>query len=123
MSKSSIMIILLLLAALVVAVSSVYASLSPMSFGFPVLIQNSTTTALNQANVTAFSLNNANVDFPYYSSSTGTGSSGSAFPMMTESAVDGQTAVTSHFLQNSQFSSFSYPVAGIGVDGISGFWL
>ena len=83
-----------------------YASLSPMSLGFPVWIQNSTSTALHQADVNAFDVGTANVNFP----------------IMSESDITGQTATTTNFLQNSIFSSYSYPAAGIGVSGISGFW-
>ena len=86
--------------------STAYASLSPISLGFPVWAQNTQSTVFNQANVTAFDLGSANVNFPF----------------MSESGITGQAATTTDFEQNTAFSSFSYPAAGIGVSGISGFW-
>jgi len=100
------MILLMLMAAIAIALPA-YASLSPMSLGFPVWIQNSTNTALHQIDMNTTDMNVANLNFP----------------VMSESGITGQTVTTTNFLQNSVFSSYSYPAAGIGVSGISGFWM
>ncbi len=123
MSKAGVLIYILLFVAAIAVTLPAQASLSPMSFGFPVLTTSSTTTALNEANVHAFDDEAASMNFPVFRSDNGAASSGVAFPMLTQSAIQGQTAVTSHFLQNSQFFSYAYPAVGVGASGIPGFWL
>ncbi len=123
MSKGRVIIYILLFVAAITVVLPAHSSLSPMSFGFPVLSMSSTTTALNEANVHAFDVEAASVNFPVFGCNNGAAASGVAFPMLTQSAIQGQTAVTSHFAQNSQFTSYAYPAVGVGVSGIPGFWL
>lgn len=122
MSKVRVIIYILLFIMAIAVASPAHSSLSPMSFGFPVLTMSSTNTALNEANVHAFDVESANVNFPVFGSNNGAGS-GVAFPMLTQSAIQGQTVVTGHFAQNSQFMSYSYPAVGVGASGIPGFWL
>ena len=111
MYKSSNTILFMAVVAFILVVVAIgpvapaYASLSPLAFGFPTWIQNSTSTALNQADVSSFNFGAASVNAP----------------IMAESDISGQTVTTSNFLQNSIFSSYAYPAAGIGVSGISGF--
>ncbi len=123
MRKAGVFIHVLLFVAAMAVTLPAQASLSPMSFGFPVMAMSGTTTAINEANVHAFDVESANVNFPVFGCSNGAAASGVAFPMLTQSAIQGQTAVTSHFAQNSQFVSYAYPAVGVGVSGIPGFWL
>lgn len=122
MSKAGIFIHILLFVAAIVIALPAHASLSPMSFGFPVMTMSNSATALNEANVHAFDVESAGVNFPVLGCDNGA-ASGVAFPMLTQSAIQGQTAVTSHFAQNSQFVSYAYPAVGVGASGIPGFWL
>jgi hypothetical protein len=104
MKKYGIVIFLSL--AITAIVSPAYASLSPISFGFPVLMQNGQSTLIHLSDTHQFNVADANVNFP----------------VMTESGITGQTVTTTDFQQNSAFSSFSYPAVGVGVSSIPGFW-
>jgi hypothetical protein len=106
MGMSKGIMIFLLLMALAAIVTPAYASLSPISFGFPAWAQNSQSTVLHQADVNQFDFGTANVNVPVAS----------------ESDICGQTVTTTDFLQNSIFSSYSYPAVGIGASGLPGFW-
>lgn len=106
MSHPVIIKILLLPMAVAVIASPALASLAPMSFGFPVLMQNGQSTLIHLSDVHQFNIADANVNFPG----------------MSESGIRGQTVTTTDFQQNSAFSSFSYPAVGVGVSSIPGFW-
>jgi hypothetical protein len=106
MSNSVIIKALLLFMAAAVIASPALASLSPMSFGFPVLMQNGQSTAIHLSDTHQFNIADANVNFP----------------VMRESGISGQTVTATDFQQNSAFSSFSYPAVGVGASGLPGFW-
>lgn len=116
--------------AAIALISPVCVSLTPISYGFPLLMVNNTNTALNTASVNAFDLQSASVNFPHISNTNVWDGSGSTpivtssytCPTVSESEVTGQTAVQENFAQNTQFSSFAYPSVGIGASGIPGFW-
>ena len=111
-------------------ISPVCVSLTPISYGFPVMTMNNTNTAYNLANVDTFDIEAASVNFPQTSNtyswdgstSTPTVTSGFACPTIYQSGVTGQLATQEEFAQTSQFSSFAYPAIGVGASGIPGFW-
>jgi hypothetical protein len=110
----------ILIALLAVALApAANASLSPISYGFPTMFQSGTTTAFNQAFGTAWDLES--VDFaPFGCSSSGWGCFS---PVVSQSAVQGQSLAQCEFAQTTQFMAFSYPMVdtSLGFDGF-GFW-
>ncbi len=57
-------LIVLLAVAVVAMTAPAYASLVPTSFGFPVIVQNGTTTAFNQDTAAATDLESTDINFP-----------------------------------------------------------
>ncbi len=106
-------IILLLLALACIPVT--YATLSPMSFGFPTVTQFSSNTAFNNAIANAFDFETANIS-PF-------GSVGFGFPTIGQSSVQGQTVAQVEFAQNTVISAFSFPAVntGLGFEGFGDF--
>lgn len=119
---------LLLLPALLVIsfIATADAGLSPMAFGFPTAIQSGTTTNWNQALGSAWDLESANVGFGGFGgmlstpgSTTGF-STGSAFPTLDQTNIQGQAVTATQFSQSTQFGAFSYPSVNLG-SGFAGF--
>ena len=108
-------IAILVLVLLAVAMTAFMASaeLTPMSWGFPVLIQNNTATGFQEATQAANDLQTANIAFP--DSTVGTGSIfGSAFPTIGQNSL--QTALDTQigFGQQTSSTYFAYPFLSIG---------
>ncbi len=103
---------IVLLAATVVATLTLAgnASLVPMSWGFPTLVQNNSLTSFTAENAVANDFELSNISFPTNSTSV----LSSAFPTITQ--ISNQTQMQSKFaFQNQQQSmQFAYPWISIG---------
>lgn len=112
---------LLTLVLLVAAAVPAGANLVPMSWGFPVLVQNASLTGLQTQTATAHDLESANIAFP----TTGMAGSifGSAFPTIGQTADQGTTQTALDFAQQTQSSYFAYPFLSIGGSPIPGMGL
>jgi hypothetical protein len=120
MVKRLAVITLVILAATILAYPA-YASLVPMSWGFPVFIQNNSLTGLQTATQSATDNEASNIDFGLGSGLGGL--FGSAFPNI------GQTSLQNAFGSNLAFQSahestiFAYPFLSIGGSPIPGMGL
>ncbi len=115
-------ILALLALAGIVSAFPVAASLTATSFGFPVIVQNGTTTAFNQDTAFAEDLENTAISFP--TSEEGTvdfGAVNLAFPSITQSVYKVQATTHTDFAQTSEFSEFAYPFVGVGDVSLASF--
>jgi|SRR5271157_435218 len=100
---------MVLFAVLIVAMLTLpsYASLVPMSWGFPTLVQNNSLTNLENDFATQNDFEFSNISFP-------TSTTISAFPTITQ--ISNQSSLMSKFaFQNQKQSSyFAYPWVSIG---------
>ncbi len=122
----------------------VSASLVSTSFGFPVIVQNGTTSAFNQDTATATDFETVDINFPIFSdgtvlgSTTGTttidgitsvgtanvlpfGPVNLAFPSISQTVEQTQTVTHTDFAQTSEFAEFAYPFVGVGDVSLPGF--
>ena len=106
----SIVILSLAVAFLVVPAA---ASLVPMSFGFPALVQDHTLTVFEKDSAIATSDEAAAVSFPTASSVCGS-TFASAFPTITQTAVQSQLLNSCKFMQENEHFAFAYPFVSIG---------
>ena len=115
--------LLVLLAVAVIAMTlPAYASLVPTSFGFPVIVQNGTTTAFNQDTAAATDLENTAINFPTAAEGTlGFGPVSLAFPSITQNVCQTQDVTHTDFAQTSEFAEFAYPFVGVGPVALPGF--
>jgi hypothetical protein len=151
MSKVKTYGILVVLVLAIVAILPVAANLVPTTFGFPVIVQNGSTSAFNQNTANATDFEAININFPpsfdgvnlgptVLSGSLGTGDDvGSAisgvatanvlpfgpvnlaFPDINQ-VVDQTQAVTStDFSQTNEYAEFAYPFVGVGGVSLPGF--
>jgi hypothetical protein len=113
-----IWLICALLAIALIPVAS--ASLSPISYGFPTMIQGGTTTAFNKDFGTAWDMESLNFS-PFGTPAFGFG--GIFSPVVSQSSVQGQLITQCNFAQSTQFTAFSYPMVdtSLGFAGF-GFW-
>lgn len=119
MMKKLAILTLVLLAA--VAISGVAnASLVPMSWGFPVLVQKASLTGLQTQTATAHDIENADISFPSFG---GSSIFGSAFPTIGQFSDQGQSLMSLDFAQQTQSSFFAYPFISIGGSPIPGMGL
>jgi hypothetical protein len=113
-------------AVLVSALLSVAAgaSLVPTSFGFPVIVQNGTTTAFNQDTAQALDDETASVNFPVASDSIGSTSFGPVnlgFPTISQNILQTQAVTHTDFAQTNEDAEFAYPFLGVGGISLPGF--
>jgi hypothetical protein len=115
--------LIVLLAVAVVAMSMpAFASLVPTSFGFPVIVQNGTTTAFNQDAATATDIEATAINFP--TAANGVlpfGAVNLAFPSITQNVVQTQAVTHTDFAQTNEFAEFAYPFVGVGCVSLPGF--
>ena len=115
--------VLVALVLLVVTAISypVCASLIPMSWGFPVLVQNNTITGLQASTQSLTDNEMADISFP------GTGISGglfgSIFPSIAQNSLQNAFGSNLGFGQQSQTTFFAYPFISIGGSPIPGMGL
>ena len=136
-----------MLFSVVVAIPA-YANLVPTTFGFPVIVQNGSTSAFNQDTAAATDFEAININFPVSADGvdlgpttvsgalsglgvTGTGTASAnvlpfgpvnlAFPDISQ-VVD-QTQDTTHtdFSQTNEYAEFAYPFVGVGSVSLPGF--
>ena len=115
-------LIVLLAVAVVAMTAPAFASLVPTSFGFPVIVQNGTTTAFNQDTAAAADLENVAINFPTAEEGTlGFGPVSLAFPSITQNTVQTQDVTHTDFAQTNEYAEFAYPFAGVGCVSLPGF--
>ncbi len=115
--------VLVALVILAVAAISypVCASLIPMSWGFPVLVQNNTITGLQTSSQSLTDNEMADISFP--SVGTGGGLFGSAFPSIAQNSLQNAFGMNLGFGQQTQSTFFAYPFISIGGSPIPGMGL
>jgi hypothetical protein len=103
---------IVLFAALVVATLTLpaNASLVPMSWGFPTLVQNNSLTSFTCENALANDFELSNISFPTTSSSIVS----SAFPTITQMSNQSQLVTKFAFQNQQQNMQFAYPWISIG---------
>lgn len=108
-------IMAILALACIVSAFPVSASLVATSFGFPVIIQNGSTTAFNQNTAYAQDLEDVSISFP--TSTEGTvdfGAVNLAFPSITQNVDQVQATTSTSFSQTNEFAEFAYPFTSVG---------
>ncbi len=103
-------IVLLALAAILVSMPA-DASLVPMSWGFPTLVQDNSLTAFENNIAESTSTEAAAVAFP---TSSTDGVFGSSFPTITQTTAADQLLLSNKFMQQKQYMAFAYPYLSIG---------
>jgi hypothetical protein len=117
MVKRLALVTLVILAVTAIAYPAC-ASLVPMSWGFPVMIQNSTLTGLQTSTQSATDNEMADISFP-----TGSGSGGlfgSAFPSIMQNSMQNAFGSNLNFGQQTQSAIFAYPYISIGGSPVPG---
>jgi hypothetical protein len=108
--------------ALVAMTLPANANLVPTSFGFPVIVQNGTTTAFNQDTATAADLENVAISFPTAEEGTlDFGAVNLAFPSITQNTLQTQDVTHTDFAQTNEFAEFAYPFTSVGATSLPGF--
>ncbi|HTY91322.1 MAG TPA: hypothetical protein VMC84_09115 [Methanocella sp.] len=103
----------ILIALLLILASAASASLLPMSFGFPAMIQSTNSTAFRQSVGTAWDLES--LDFSPFGTST------FGYPVVSQSGVQGQAIEATDFDQTTAFTAYSYPAITTGLTGFGDF--
>ena len=109
MMKRLTIIALVLLAVGLVALPA-YADLVPMSWGFPVLVQNSSLTGFQDQSQSASDLQSANIAFP----DSASGILGTSFPTIGQNSLQNALASNIGFSQQTSSTYFAYPFLSIG---------
>jgi hypothetical protein len=139
-------LLVLLAVAMIAMTLPAYANLVPTSFGFPVIVQNGTTTAFNQDTASATDFETVNIDIPVFTDGTELGAStfkngevgddveglqtanvlpfgpvNLAFPSISQTVMQTQDVTHTDFAQTSEFAEFAYPFVGVGPVCLPGF--
>ena len=115
-------IIAILAVACIVSAIPVSASLVATSFGFPVIVQNGTTTAFNQDTATATDLEDVAISFPTAEEGTlDFGAVNLAFPSIEQNVCQTQAVTHTDFAQTNEFAEFAYPFTSVGTTSLPGF--
>ena len=137
---------LLLVLAIAIVALPVSANLVCTTFGFPVIVQNGTTSAFNQDTATATDFENVNISIPITADGIDLGSSvgplaadgvalgkgassnvlpfgpvNLAFPNIQQTVDQTQTVTHTDFAQTNEFAEFAYPFVGVGPVSLPGF--
>jgi hypothetical protein len=96
--------------ALVVLTAAASASLTPMSWGFPVMTQSQTLSQTNMDFLSGTNVQSANIAFP----TVATGILGTAFPTILQDADQEATEMSLTTLDATQSATFAYPWLSIG---------
>jgi len=106
-------VITLALAVLAIAMltSTSLANLVPMSWGFPVLIENQTLSGTDMEFATGTSAQASSVSFPTSSTS---GILSSSFPTILQTGDEAQTALKLSTMDQTASSMFAYPWFSMG---------
>ena len=90
----------------------VSAQLVPVSYGFPVITQSNNAVAFEQDTANALNYQNVNINFPTdLAFSPGVSM---AFPDISQTSLQTQSATHTDFSQSSSYSEFAYPFVGTG---------
>jgi hypothetical protein len=145
MSKAINMLLALLAIAAIVVPAN--ANLVATSFGFPVIVQNGTTSAFNQDTAVATDFETLDIDFPVFGdgfnlgASVGPLSAGDpvvlgkgasanvlpfgpvnlAFPSISQTVEQTQEVTHTDFAQTTEVAEFAYPFVGVGPVCLPGF--
>jgi hypothetical protein len=146
MRFKSVLAIVVLVAALVAL--PVYANLVPTTFGFPVIVQNGSTSAFNQDTANATDFEAISINFPASICGANLGAtaiSGSlaadgltadgtatanvlpfgpvnlAFPDINQVVDQTQSVTHTDFSQTNEYAEFAYPFVGVGGVSLPGF--
>jgi hypothetical protein len=90
-----------------------YASLIPMSWGFPTLVQNNSLTDMENNFAMATDFEFSNISFPT-TTTTDTVTSFSAFPTITQISNTSNMLSQLKFMNQQQSMQFAYPWISIG---------
>ncbi len=90
-----------------------YASLVPMSWGFPSMVENNTLTSFTSMFQQGTDVESAEISFPTTLSGC-TSSLGFSFPTILQNADTEQTLSQLAFQQQTQYAQFAYPWLSIG---------
>jgi len=127
----------------------VTASLVSTTFGFPVIVQNGSTSAFNQDTATATDFENVSINFPAFTNDLVLGPSALnngiiatedtaavgvstanvlpfgpvslAFPSISQTVDQTQEVTHTDFAQTNEFAEFAYPFVGVGDVSLPGF--
>jgi hypothetical protein len=107
------------MAALVIAVVAImalpgYASLVPMSWGFPTLVQNQSLTGYQNALQSSSDYEMSDISFP----TTDSGILGTAFPTISQLSNLNNFISQVDFSNQQQYSQFAYPWLSIGMSPV-----
>jgi hypothetical protein len=146
--RKSIGIVSMLVIAFMVCILPVYADLVPTTFGFPVIVQNGSTSAFNQDTANATDFEAININFPpsfdgvNLGATTLTGGLSTdgvtaggaatfnvlpfgpvdlAFPDITQVVDQTQDVTHTDFSQTNEYAEFAYPFVGVGSVCLPGF--
>jgi hypothetical protein len=142
-------IIAIVALAAAVCALPVYADLVPTTFGFPVIVQNGSTSAFNQDTANATDFEAININFPVsadgvdlgatalngtISTPSGLDASGTAsanvlpfgpvnlaFPDINQVVDQTQDVTHTDFSQTNEYAEFAYPFVGVGGVALPGF--
>jgi hypothetical protein len=141
-------ILAILALAFAVCALPVYANLVPTTFGFPVIVQNGSTSAFNQDTANATDFEAININFPVSVDganlgataltgslaadgldATGTatanvlpfGPVNLAFPDINQVVDQTQDVTHTDFSQTNEYAEFAYPFVGVGGVSLPGF--
>jgi hypothetical protein len=141
---------LMAILALAIAILAVpvYADLVPTTFGFPVIVQNGSTSAFNQDTAAATDFEAININFPVSADGvdlgatalsgdlsglgvTGNGTATAnvlpfgpvdlAFPDISQTVDQTQDVTHTDFAQTNEYAEFSYPFESVGSVSLPGF--
>ncbi|MGA9139899.1 MAG: hypothetical protein WBZ29_06720 [Methanocella sp.] len=113
--KKSMMIMALTGLAVALMVVQAGASLVPMSWGLPQMVQSNTLTAFQKDSAIATDDEASAIAFPTTASSITDGVfASSAFPTISQTAVQSNMLNSVKFQNENAFSAFAYPFLSIG---------
>jgi hypothetical protein len=139
---------LLVLIAITLMALPAYANLVPTTFGFPVIVQNGSTSAFNQDTASALDFENVSINIPAFTDGLQLGAStftngvlannaagvgvatanvlpfgpvNLAFPSISQTVLQEQNVTHTDFAQTSEFAEFAYPFVGVGPVCLPGF--
>ncbi len=90
------------------------ASLVPMSWGFPTLVQNNSLTSFQSGFQNANDLETSDISFP----TTSDGIIGTSFPTISQIGQKSNVLTQMDFTQQKQYSQFAYPYLSIGLSPV-----
>ena len=145
---SKVMKGLLLVLAIAVVAMPAYANLVSTTFGFPVIVQNGSTSAFNQDTACATDFEHIDINIPVFDKFTCDGLSNNldlgataikgddfsatanvlpfgpvnlAFPSICQTVDQTQHVTHTDFAQTNEYAEFAYPFVGVGPVCLPGF--